>query len=175
MRKVKLSLACSLDQFIAGPDGAIDWIRSDVDHGMNAFFASVDAALIGRATYDTARRAGIGFFPFMKNYVFSNSLPPGLNGEVEIISGDAAQFTRTLKLQPGKDIWLFGGHALAASLMNADLVDEIRLAIQPVLLGGGIPAFGALTQCQFWRLESSSPYPNGVVLLQYSRLHSQPV
>jgi dihydrofolate reductase len=175
MRKLKLSLACSLDQFIVGPDGSIDWIRMDADYGMNAFFASVDTALIGRASYDWGRRSGNKFFSSMKNYVFSNSLPSVHDGEVEIISGDAAEFTRALKQSPGKDIWLFGGHGLSASLINADLVDEITLAVHPILLGGGIPVFGALSQRQSWSLESSKPYPNGVVVLRYSKLAALPV
>jgi dihydrofolate reductase len=174
MRKLKLSLACSLDQFIVGPDGSIDWIRMDADYGMNAFFASVDTALIGRASYDWGRRSGNKFFSSMKNYVFSNSLPSGHDGEVEIISGDAAEFTRALKQSPGKDIWLFGGHALSASLMNAELVDEIRLAIQPVLLGGGIPVFGELSTRQLWKLDEATSFPNGVVLLRYSKLAKLP-
>jgi dihydrofolate reductase len=175
MRKLKLSLACSLDQFIVAPDGSIDWIRMDADYGMNAFFASVDATLIGRASYDWGRRSGNKFFSSMKNYVFSKSLPPGPEGEVEIISEDAAEFTRTLKQRPGKDIWLFGGHALASSLMNAGLVDEITLAVHPVLLGGGIPVFGPLTERQSWHLESSTAYPNDVVVIRYSKLPASPV
>jgi dihydrofolate reductase len=174
MRKVKLSLACSLHQFIAAPDGAIDWIRMDADYGISAFFASVDTALIGRATYDTAQRSGNKFFPSMTNYVFSNSLPPGPAAEVEIIPGDAAEFTRTLKQRPGKDIWLFGGHAIASSLMHADLVDEITLAIHPILLGGGIPVFGELSARKLWKLDQATSFPNGVVLLRYSRLAQLP-
>jgi dihydrofolate reductase len=169
MRRVKLSLACSLDLRIAAADGAIDWIRMDADYGMTAFMASVDTALIGRKTYDMACSTGNRFFSTMKNYVFSKSLRAGKSGEVEIIAEDAADFTHRLKTQSGKDIWLFGGYALTASLLAAELVDEIRLVVYPVLLGGGPTVFGPLEKRQNWKLESCIPHKNSAIVLHYSK------
>jgi dihydrofolate reductase len=136
---------------------------------MKAFLASIDTLIMGRKTYEFAGRAKAKFFPGMANYVFSSSLPAGRTGEVEIVAEDAVAFTRSLKQQPGKDIWIFGGLELAASLLAAELVDEISLAVQPVLLGAGPQLFGPLAAPQSWRLMEAKPFPNGVVLLRYSR------
>jgi dihydrofolate reductase len=169
MRHVKLSVACSLDGHIAAPDGGIDWIRMDVDYGMQAFLDSVDATLtlIGRGTYDFARNTGNRFFRNMKNYVFSRSLPPGPSDEVVVISENAVSFVQQLKQQPGRDIWLFGGHALTASLLQAGLLDEITLAIHPILLGGGTPLFSRLANRQPLELVRSKNYKNGVLVATY--------
>jgi dihydrofolate reductase len=169
MRLVKLSLACSLDLRIAGPDGEIDWIRMDVDYGMPAFLASIDTLIMGRRTYEFAGGRGARFFDGMTNYVFSASLPSGPEGQVTLTAEDAAEFTRKLKLASGKDIWLFGGHQLSASLLAADLVDEVSLTVHPVVLGGGPTVFGELTERQAWLLEEATPHPNGVVQLRYAR------
>jgi dihydrofolate reductase len=168
MRLVKLSVACSLDGYLEGPDGAIDWIRRDADYGMGAFLASLDTALIGRRTYEFARRSGNKFFPSMTNYVFSKSLPAGPMDEVEIIGGDAVDFVSGLKKRKtGKDLWLFGGHELIASMLRSRLVDEIFLTVHPVLLGGGLPLFGSLAEQQELKLIDAKPLRNGVVMLSY--------
>jgi dihydrofolate reductase len=85
-----------------------------------------------------ARNAGNRFFSEMKNYVFSRSLPPGPADEVVVIPEDAVTFVR--QLQPGRARWLFGGHALAASLLQARPHGRVTLAIHPILLGGITPS-----------------------------------
>src|SRR5271170_5469239 len=118
MRLLKLSVACSLDGFLEGPDGAIDWIRRDADYGMGAFLASLDTVLIGRRTFEMARRSGNKFFSAMTNYVFSKSLPAGVSDDVEIIGEDAVDFVRGLKAsRTGKGLWLFGGRELIGSML----------------------------------------------------------
>ncbi len=171
MRRLKLSAACSLDAYIAGVDGSYDWIRRDADYRMEEFFASVDVALIGRKTFEMARRAKQPFFSSMTNYVFSTTLPAGRDDDVEIVAAEPAGFVRELKSQAGKDIWLFGGYGLTSSLLIAGEVDEMRLAVQPVLLGDGIPLFPRLQDRRAVELLESKAYGNGVVVLRYAMLH----
>jgi dihydrofolate reductase len=175
MRKVVYSLTNSLDNFIARADGAYDWILMD-DEIMSEFpklFASFDAVSMGRKTYDItftqdpeSGQETSGFMG-MKTYVFSRTVKDASNPGVSIISDNAGEFVRKLKNESGKDIWLMGGGILAASLLREHLVDEISLAIQPVLLGSGIPLFPDLgLQVDLQLLEIKS-YKNGIVNLTY--------
>src|SRR5215210_7914911 len=149
MRKVVYSLTNSLDNFIARTDGAADWILmgDEIMNKFPKFFESFDAVLIGRKTYDAAftqnqetSEEETGFMG-MKTYVFSRTVKESPYEAVKIISENASEFVRNLKNEDGKDIWLMGGGDLAASLLKENLVDEISLAIQPVILGSGIPLF----------------------------------
>ncbi|HTD97009.1 MAG TPA: dihydrofolate reductase family protein [Edaphobacter sp.] len=168
MRKLKLSLACSLDGYIAGVDGSFDWIRMDADYGMEAFLAAVDTALIGRKTFEMARSVGRPFFSSMENYVFSKSLPAGRDGEVEVVGEDAGVFVRVLKQREGKDLWLFGGQGLAASLLIAGEVDEVTLAVQPILLGEGLRLFPVMGERTALEMLECTSYKNGVAVLRYA-------
>lgn len=178
MRKVKYYLANSLDNFIARPDGAVDWLFMDGDYGMAEFFRSVDAVLVGRKTYDVAvaharaaskrtrKKSGkIGFD--MKSYVFSRSLAVDPDDGVEVVSDNAAGVVRALKEGEGKDIWLMGGGALARSLFAENVVDEIGLNIHPVLLGSGVPLFGDIGRQLDLELFDHKVHPNGCIQVWY--------
>jgi dihydrofolate reductase len=154
MRKVTLGLANSLDNYIARKDGGYDWIQwNDEVAEMSAkFMKTVDALLIGRKSYEAMLGFGQTSFPGAKNYVFTRSkrkaaaLKKKLAGtkaekKVQIVSEDATEFVRRLKKKRGRVIVVFGGGALAKSLFEADLIDEVILNIHPVLLGSGIPLF----------------------------------
>jgi dihydrofolate reductase len=82
MRKVVLGLGISLDGYIARPDGAVDFLFMPQDYSMGPFFATIDTAVMGRKTYDAARKMSGGGFgdSKMKSYVFSHSQPPGERG-----------------------------------------------------------------------------------------------
>ena len=143
MRKLSYSGAVSLDGFIAGPDESVDWIlwSDDANAIMTEHWKGIDTMLIGRRTFDFIQRSGAGGGSSkIKTYVFSRTLETVPEG-VELVRDDAAAFVAALKRQEGGDIFLMGGGVLAASLIEAGLVDEIGLAIQPVLLGGGTPLF----------------------------------
>ncbi len=175
MRKVVYSLTNSLDNFIARADGGADWILMG-DEVMSEFpeiYASFDTLLIGRKTYDQtllqSSETGQETAGFMgiKTYVFSRTMKESPNAGVEIISDNAGEFVRGLKNESGKDIWLFGGGILAASLLRERLVDEIGVAIQPVLLGSGIPLFPDLGLQVDLQLLDCKTYKNGIVGLKY--------
>jgi len=143
MRKVTYGGGNSLDNYIAGPDEAIDWLRwsDDAAAVSAASWKGADTMLMGRKTFEFAQRMGGG--PEMKgikSYVFSRTLEAVPDG-VELVREDAADFVRRLKAGEGGDIIVMGGGELGSALIEAGLVDEIGLSIQPVLLGGGTPLF----------------------------------
>lgn len=169
MRKVILQLAVSLDGYIEGPNGEFDWCFTDDDYGMSAFFKRVDTTFMGRKTYELVvamqDQAPPGF-PKMKEYVFSNTMETA-NKDVTLIRGDIKKEVGKIKKQKGKDIWLFGGADLISSLMNLQLVDEIILAVHPVVLGSGKALFKDMNERTWLTLTDHKIYPNGLVFLTY--------
>lgn len=156
MRTITYGGAVSLDGFLAGADGAMDWLHftKDVQQVMTDYWKDVDTILMGRKTWAFAaarqrpsakntkkakRRPPRG--PAIRTYVFSRTIQSIDQPGVELVADDAVQFVRKLKHQPGKEICLMGGGELATSLLGAGLVDEVRLNIHPILLGSGIPTF----------------------------------
>jgi dihydrofolate reductase len=181
MRTVTYGGAVSLDGFLAGVDGSIDWLHysKDVQQVMTDYWKNVDTILMGRKTYAFAaantpkktepRKSKI---PGTRTYVFSRTLKKIDDPNFELVKGDAVDFVRTLKQAPGKDICLIGGGELAQSLLAEGLVDRIGLNIHPILLGAGIPTFRdpghrvklTLTECR--------PLEGGCILAQYEVLRA---
>lgn len=169
MKKVILGLAVSLDSFIEGPNGEYDWCFTDQDYGLNEFYKNVDSVFIGRKSYEMSYGSedGGGFgLPKMKEYVFSNTLKQVKDGAT-IISGDIKAEVEKIKQEEGKDIWLFGGGSLTASLMNLGLVDELWLSVHPILLGEGKPLFQGLKDRTHLKLIDTKVYETGLVSLKY--------
>ena len=183
MRKVKYFVANSLDNFIARPDGAVEWLLNDgTDYGMAEFFGSIDTMLLGRKTFDFAigqeqksraktkkkkRKVSWG----MKSFVFSRTLKPAPDDDFTIVAESAGDFVRNLKNESGKDIWLMGGGELAGSLLDEGVVDEISLNIQPIVLGRGIPLFPTLAAQVNLELFASRAHKNGCVQVDYRVKH----
>ena len=180
MRKVKYSVANSLDNFIARKDDSVDWLLMDGDYGMREFFASIDAVLIGRKTYDIALSMSPPAKPKSKKtagkrasksatetFVFSRTMKDRGDESITIISENAGEFVRNLKNQSGKDIWLMGGGELARGLFAEQLVDEISLNIHPVLLGSGIPLFPEIGKQIDLELLACKAHKNGCVQVTY--------
>jgi dihydrofolate reductase len=140
MRPVRYRVAASLDGFIAGPNGEVDWIRPDPTLDYATVYAEYDTALLGRRTYELTQRPGAPAWPEgWSVYVFSSTLDSSPDPAVRIVKTEAAETVARLRQQSGKSIWLFGGGVLFGSLVAAGLVDEIELAVMPVLLHGGVP------------------------------------
>ena len=140
MRKVRYGVASSVDGFIAGPDGQIDWIVIDPELDFAAMFAQFDTLLIGRRTFTAMAQAGpVDAFPGITTYVFSRTLRQKDYPGVTIVNDDAAATVARLRERAGKDIALYGGGGLFRSLLDAGQVDTVELSLIPVLLGGGIP------------------------------------
>ena len=171
MRKIILQLAVSLDGFIEDAQGQFDWcsLEGDYDYGMPEFFKRIDSTFMGRKTYELALamadQAPPGF-PKFKEYVFSTTLDD-VKGDVILVKGDIKKEVEKIKNENGKDIWLFGGAELISVLMNLKLVDEVMLAIHPVILGGGKPLFKEIKERTWLTLTDHKIYPNGLVFLTY--------
>jgi dihydrofolate reductase len=187
MRTVTYGGAVSLDGFLAGIDGAIDWLHfsKDVQDVMTKYWKDVDTILMGRKTYDFAvssdREASTGKKrtkekppnePAERTYVFSRTLQSIEEPGVELIKGDPVEFVRGLKRRPGKEICLMGGGELAQSLLAAGLVDRIGLNIHPILLGSGIPTFRDPGHRVKLMIEECRPLEGGCVLVNYSVVHA---
>jgi dihydrofolate reductase len=173
MRKVILQLAVSLDGFIEGPNGEYDWCFADQDYGMAAFFNRIDSVFYGRKSYELVQGMtnveGDNFpaMPKLKEYVFSTTLKQ-LNTGATLVSGDVQTEVKRIKNEPGKDIWLFGGASLTSSMLNFKLVDEISLAIHPILLGSGKPLFHDIQDRQILKLVGTKSYSSGLVAVTYA-------
>jgi dihydrofolate reductase len=173
-RKVTFGGANSLDNFLARPDHAVDWLRwsDEAAAVMNDFWKRIDTVLMGRKTYEVAAKTGQGGgYPGVKTYIFSSTVKPDSAEGVTIVSGDAAEFVRDLKAQDGKEICLMGGGELARSLFEAGLIDEIGFNIHPVLLGSGIPLFHPMKRQIDLELIECRPFKNGCVYVTYRVKH----
>ena len=169
MRKVILGLAVSLDGFIEGPNGEYDWCFTDQDYGLSDFFKRVDTAFVGRKTYEMtlAMTDNGGGFPKLKEYIFSTTLDKVKDGATLIKSNIKAEVEK-IKKEKGKDIWLFGGAGLTTSLMNLGLIDELSLAVHPILLGAGKPLFNNIKDRINLTLVDTKTYSTGLISLTYS-------
>jgi dihydrofolate reductase len=168
MRKVVYSVAMSLDGFVAGPNGEADWITMDPEIDFAEVFARFDTLLMGRKTYEQAKAMGGGpEMPGITSIVASRTLKPEDCPGATVIGDGLADRVRALRAGSGKDIWLFGGGVLFRSLLDAGLVDEVGVAVMPVLLGGGVPLVAAGDRARL-RLTGSKLYKSGIVSLEYA-------
>ncbi|WNR42328.1 dihydrofolate reductase family protein [Paenibacillus roseipurpureus] len=134
----------SLDGFIARENGSLDWmfsVESEGDVGYSEFYATTDTMLMGKSTYEHVLSM-VDTFPHSDRicYIFSRT-ENRPDPYVTYINSDPVAFTRELKAQEGKDIWLVGGSELADGIIKAKLVDEWIVTIVPIVLGRGIPLF----------------------------------
>lgn len=173
MRRVTFGVGNSLDNFIAGRDHSTDWLTWDDEiAGVSAeFWRTIDTVLMGRKTYEVALAMGTRAYPGVRNCVFSRTLRPPPDADVEIVTEDAAAFTRRLKSEAGRGICVMGGGELAHALFEADLIDQVGVNIQPVLLGEGIPLFHPLPRRTRLELLQSRVLRAGSVYLLYKVLH----
>ena len=151
-----------------GPKGEADWIIMDPEIDFGALFEQFDTFLLGRRTFEAMGRGGQGGTPGMKTFVFSRTLRQKDYPRVTIIAEGAEETVATLRAEPGKDIWLFGGGSLFRSLLDVGLVDTVEVAIMPVLLGEGIPLLPPPAQQAKLKLTGHKVYKTGIVSLDYS-------
>lgn len=171
MRRLRLYIASSLDGYIAGPNGELDWLEAggDLDYGYREFYASIDTALMGNATYRQTLTFGPFPYPDKTNYVFTRGAPPAATAHARFVTGDIAAFVRTLKDAPGSDIWLVGGGQVNTVMLNAGLIDEIILTVVPVVLGEGIPLFAPGASSASFETTGCEAYETGLVQWRLAR------
>jgi len=182
MRKVILDLAVTLDGYIEGPNGEVDWCIMDNDIGGNeksfleTFPDEIDAVFYGRISYEMygnyiPEEEG-QFKTFyekvnkMDKYIFSSTLDK-VDGGHTIIKDNIAGEVNRIKNLPGKDIWLFGGGSLITHFVNHNLIYEYRLALHPVILCGGKPLFQNLQDRVNLELIDFKGSKSGVTSLYY--------
>ncbi len=178
MRKVVLDLAVTLDGFIEGPNGEIDWCIMDDDMDFEGFLATIDIIFYGRVSYDawgnfqpegSAEESEAALWRNVhskKKYVFSHQERQIENAT--LISSDIERRVKAIKHEKGKDIWLYGGASLIKTFIQAELIDTYRLSVHPVVLGSGKPLFEGLKERLNLKLTGSRVFKSGVVQLLYA-------
>ena len=188
MRRIIAALQTSLDGFIEGPNGELDWVQSWEDPF--DLLPQIDACILGAGMYpgyEQYWRAILanptGPAPFSNSpptpgeveyakfadrtphYVVSTSMKNPTWANTRIVRG--LDELRALKTQPGKDIHAVGGATLVSSLVNAGLVDELRIVVQPILLGGGKRLFKDVNERHELHFDGSESVGGGLARLTY--------
>jgi dihydrofolate reductase len=175
MRKVNSWLFVTLDGVIEAPE---KWVIADdaMFGAMEADYASSDALLLGRRTYETfaaswpQRGSEVPNADWMnttRKYVASTTLESPEWNNSTVIEGDVTEAVARLKQADGKDIMVNGSGALVRTLLRDGLLDELRLFVHPVVVGSGIRLFDAESDPVELALTGSHAYDNGVISLTY--------
>jgi dihydrofolate reductase len=172
VRDVLLNLTVSLDGFIADASGGVGWLLPppiDVPVEYTDLIGSVDTLIMGRLTYETslALDGGLEMFDGKRVYVFTSSPDLLSTADVTFVCGDPVGFVERLKAEDGGTIWLYGGGRLATALSDAGLVDEYLIAIQPILLGDGVPLWRSPHGVTLLAHASASVWDHDLVVLRY--------
>ncbi|MBI4913704.1 MAG: dihydrofolate reductase [Acidobacteria bacterium] len=176
--RASVFIATSLDGFIARPDGGLDWLPQGggEPHGFEEFIASVDVVVIGRKTYETVLGFG-GWFYGAKPVVVLSSRPqaiaPPAGAVCEALSGTPAEVVARLELRGFTHAYVDGGVTIQGFL-EAGLIQSLVITRIPILLGQGIPLFGATTRDIRLRHVSTRDFPSGMVQSSYQVLPGNP-
>jgi len=180
MRKLKLQVQMTVDGFVAGPEGQLDWMTRDLDEGVITRIVQLtdtsDTILLGSKMtagfidYWEAVQPQSPEYGFARKMVdtpkvvFSKTLTRVAGKNVRVESGDLVQAVTRLKEQRGKDIVVYGGATFVSALIEHDLIDELNIFVNPVVIGRGMRIF---KDRKALRLIGSTAYPSGVVIDTY--------
>ena len=175
--EVALYIACSLDGYIATPDGGVEWLEghgeeTGDDYGYQEFYGSVDSLLTGSATYEQVAGWGPWPYPDRPCWVFSSRDLP-LEGPTLVLAKNGPRAAlEEIAARGLKRAWLIGGGKLIAAFRAEGLITEYFVTIIPVILGDGLPLFPPPEPMEKLRLVESKSYPNGFVQVKYESLSS---
>ena len=186
MRKLKLQVQMTIDGYIAGINGEMDWMTFDWSDDLKDFVTQlnepVDTILLGRNLAE-------GFIPYWTEafnkpvpeegsqkmaetpkVVFSRVLTQSEWKGTSIANGALADEINALKNQEGNDMIVYGGAKFVSSLIKENLIDELNLFINPVAIGKGMPIFQEVTAMQNYQLALVKPFDCGITVLTYKPL-----
>ena len=182
MRSVTYSLSMSVDGYIVGPDGTFDWSAPDEEVFQLALDETrgVDVHLLGRRLYETMlywetidqnslddlEREFAVVWNALPKVVFSSTLS-GVTGAARLAQGTLAEEIERLRAEPGEGTIAIGGATLAAEAAAEGLIDEYRIRVYPVLVGGGIPFFAHDERRVDLTLVETRQLGSGVISLRY--------
>jgi len=177
----------TLDGFIEGPKGELDWATKEDEETWKDVFdlqKSADTLLLGRVMYPVFEKYWLAALSNpsstkneieyarladkMQKIVFSKSLKKVEWTTTRIIQDNIAEEIRRMKRQPGKDMVLLGGAGLASTFINLGLIDEYHLIVNPLILGGGKPLFQDVRERHTLKLIHTKTLKSGKVVLHYS-------
>lgn len=181
MRKFKLQVQTSVDGYMAGPNGEMDWMTFPWTDDINAYVGAlddpVDCIVLGRKLAEGfipawasgppgEDQASIDKMNDMPKVVISNSLTESPWENVVVAGGDLAETIDELKGRPGGDMIAYGGGTLVRDLIGKGLLDELHLFVNPTAIGAGMPVFpdGAYQQL---RLVTAQPFDCGITALHF--------
>ena len=180
MRTFKLQVQTTVDGYMAGPDGEMDWLTfswsQDLVDYVSALTDPVDCIVLGRrlaegfiphwaAQPEGEPQAGIDKMNDTPKVVISRTLTES-PWDNTVVASDLAATVTQLTRQPGGDLIAYGGGTLVASLIAEGLVDELHLFVNPVAIGAGMPVFGPDAYAKL-RLVSAMPFACGITALRY--------
>ncbi|GHO79432.1 hypothetical protein KSD_72030 [Ktedonobacter sp. SOSP1-85] len=187
MRKIISTTWITLDGFIAGANGEMDWVGEVYDQAMGKYeddlVSSADMLLFGRVTYQSFA----GSWPYvpdnpqasegekeyarklnaMHKIVFSRTLPTAEWNNSRLVKEVIPEEIEHLKQEPGRDMLIYGSASLVSTLTDLGLIDEYQLLVHPVILGGGKALFQNLKDRVKLKLVNSKTHPSGVMVLSY--------
>lgn len=182
MRTLKLQVQMSVDGYMAGPNGEMDWMNMSWTDDLGAYVAGltdgVDCIVLGRklaegfiphwaARPEYEPDAAIDTMNNTPKVVISNTLTTSPWDNATVAGGDLVHTISELKARPGGDIIVYGGGTLVASLIKNELIDELNLFVSPTAIGRGMPVFGTADGYRRFRLVSAQPFECGVTALRY--------
>jgi dihydrofolate reductase len=184
MRKLKLQMQISLDGFVAGPNGEMDWLTWDWDDKLKEYVKGitepVDMIILGRVLAEgfipvwkerAADPSADGFTHQMVNtpkVVFSKTLTTHLWENTALANGDIVEEINNLKNQAGGDIVTYGGARLASALIKYNLIDEYHLFVNPAAIGKGMSIYNALEDKLALKLIKATQFECGITVLCYT-------
>ena len=185
MRHLTFFMHTSLDGFVAGTNGEMNWIKVDEEifDFVATMTANADAALYGRVTYDMMQaywptagdkpnaskhdKEHSAWYMKVSKIVLSKTLSQEGLENTTVIGDNIAEKVNAIKQQPGKNILIFGSPSASHTLLGLGLIDEFWLFVNPVLLGQGMPLFKNINERTDLQLVESKTFGCGVIALHY--------